>query len=152
MVVSVFWFRRRFVGAAGGWVSGAGGVTVGVLVGVLVGVAPGAPVGVRVGVAPGVPVGVLVGVARGVLVGVALGSAVGVLVGVPVGVPVGVALGSAVGVGVLVEPPLVAMIGKYTDARALVVALESVGAGAALVCPASWLAAIGGGKLPPTRQ
>jgi hypothetical protein len=98
-----------------------------------------------------------VGVLAGVLVGVAPGATVGVLVGVvrgvPVGVLVGVTLGSDVGVGVLVEPPLVAMIGKYTDARALVVALESVGAGAVLVCSASiaWLAAIGGGKLPPTR-
>jgi hypothetical protein len=135
MVVSVFSFRRRFVGAAGGWVSGAGGGAVGVLSGVLVGVVPGMPVGVLAGVAPGVPVGVAVGVAPGV----------------PVGVAVGVALGSAVGVGVLVEPPLVAMIGKYTDAWALVVALESVGAGTALVSPAGWLAAIGGGKLPPTR-
>jgi hypothetical protein len=181
MLVSVFSLRRRFVGAAGGWVSGARGVALGVLVGVLVGVAPGMLVGVLVGVAPGVLVGVLVGVAPGVLVGVlvdvAPGVLVGVLVGVAPGVPVGVAvgvapgvlvgvlvgvaLGRAVGVGVLVEPPLVAMIGKYTDARALVVTLESVGAGAALACPASWLAAngagrtvadtFGGGKLPPTR-
>jgi hypothetical protein len=36
-----------------------------------------------------------------------------------------------------VEPPLVAMIGKYTDARALVAGLESAGAGTALACPAS---------------
>jgi len=101
------------------WITGGGGVAVGVTVGVLVGVSDGVRVAVfdivkvvvRVGLSVGVGVAVLeivsVGVAVGLSVGVDVGDAVGLLVAVEVRVAVGVRVGVfvAVEVGVKVLAP-----------------------------------------------